>query len=295
MPEPDTSAADILPQPFAMMTLTDEEFGRIRDLVYAHFGIRLTPEKKCLVVGRLQKLLRQRGFESFGAYLDFLEQAPTPENLSELVNRISTNHTFFFREREHFDYLVHHALPAVMALLKPHNTRDLRVWCAACASGEEAYTLMMLIMDLLGAEYSAWNAGLLATDISEKALAVARAGTYPADRLQAVPAELRQRHFQRLPAGEWQVALRVRREIVFRRFNLMNAVFPFKKPFHVIFCRNVMIYFDAPTRDALARRLFQALAPGGYLFIGHSETLGRDKTPFEYLGPAMYRRPLAGG
>lgn len=271
------------------MTITDREFDRIRELVYTRFGINLTDQKRSLVVGRLQKVLKQRNFTSFSDFIHYVEADKTGEALDTLVNRISTNHTFFFREKEHFTYLVEKALPEVVA---PLRERDLRVWCAACSSGEESYGLAMLLMDYFGEDYASWNAGVLATDISARVLDIARQGIYPADRVREVPPMMKNRYFTKVDKENYRVAEAVRREVTYRRFNLMNTDFPFRKPFHIIFCRNVMIYFDVQTRDALARRFFDHMVPGGYLFIGHSETLRRDICPFEYIRPAVYRKPL---
>jgi len=277
-------------QTLSMMEITDAEFNRIREVIYSSFGIRLTDEKRSLVVGRLQKYIKSKGFQSFSEYLHFLDINPSPANLSELVNRISTNHTFFFREKEHFEFFTETALPEVTDRLRKTNSRDLRVWCAGCSTGEEAYGLHLLMMEYFGREYGLWDAGLLATDISEKVLAVAREGVYGEDRMEQMPGAYKTKYFERRPDGQWVANERLKKELTFRRFNLMNEQFPFKKPFHVIFCRNVMIYFDVPTRDALAKRFYDCTAPGGYLFIGHSESLGRDRTPFQYVRPAVYRR-----
>ncbi|MDD4736465.1 MAG: protein-glutamate O-methyltransferase CheR [Kiritimatiellae bacterium] len=271
------------------MSITDHEFDRIRELVYSRFGINLTEQKRSLVVGRLQKVLKQKNFATFSDFIRYVEADKTGEALDTLVNRISTNHTFFFREKEHFTYLTEQALPEVVGRM---SDRDMRLWCAACSSGEESYGLAMLLMDYFGEDYRNWNAGLLATDISAHVLGIARRGVYPSDRVREVPPMMKNRYFTKVDKENYQVTEAVRREVTYRRFNLMNTDFPFKKPFHIVFCRNVMIYFDVETRDALARRFFDHMMPGGYLFIGHSETLRRDICPFEYVRPAVYRKPL---
>ena len=271
-----------------MMRITDEEFEAIRKTVYDNFGIHLTEQKKSLVVGRLQKLLRQLGFTNFMQYYEYLLKHP--KALSDLVNRISTNHTFFFRENEHFNYMRDVALPELRQRHIAHNDKDVRIWCAAASSGEEPYTIMITLLEFFGAEYSKWDIGLLATDISETALAGAHKGVYPAERLQQVPENLRKKYFHHQRDGQWAVSDRLKKEVTYRRFNLMNKTFPFKKKFDIVFCRNVMIYFDQPTREELVHKLYDLTVPGGYLFIGHSETLGRDRTPWRYLMPAVYRK-----
>jgi len=150
--------------------------------------------------------------------------------------------------------------------------------------------LLMLIREVLGSEYRRWDAGILATDISDRVLAAARQGLYPEEKLSNMPAELKRKYFRQQPDGRWQVDEGLRREATFRRFNLMNNTFPFKKPFQIIFCRNVMIYFDQPTRDTLVKKFHRLTEPDGYLFIGHSETLGRSQTLYRYLLPAAYQK-----
>lgn len=280
-----------MPEDFGirLMKLSDDEFSQIRSLVYERFGIHLTEAKKSLVVGRLQKTLRLLGLTSFQQFYDYLLADTSGAALDALVNQISTNHTFFYRESSHFVFLRETVLPEITRMLNRENQRDIRLWCAGCSSGEEAYTIVMEMMAHFGDQYHLWDAGLLATDISAKALNKAMAASYSAENVNNAPPYAR-RHFRKNRDGSWSVAPSVAREVTFRRFNLMNAAFPFKKPFHAIFCRNVMIYFDQPTRAALVRKFYDVLAPGGYLFIGHSESLGRVQELFEYVLPAVYRR-----
>ena len=274
----------------SMMAISDAEFTRLRDLIYHRFGINLTEQKRSLLVGRLQKLMRQLNLPTFSAYFDYLDNDKTEAGLSELVDLISTNHTYFNREKDHFDYFSQTALPAVIEKLKQQNRKDLRIWCAGCSSGEEPYTLLMLMMEYLGADYNSWDAGILATDISDRALTVARRGVYATDRVMQLPEPLRRKYFTAAGQGEMTVVDKIKKEATFRRFNLMNTTFPFKKPFQMIFCRNVMIYFDQTTREALVSRYHQHTEPDGYLFIGHSETLGRSQTLYRYLKPALYQK-----
>ncbi|MBN1956632.1 MAG: protein-glutamate O-methyltransferase CheR [Desulfuromonadales bacterium] len=274
----------------SMMAISDNEFAQLRDLIQNRFGINLTEQKRSLLVGRLQKLMRQLNLPTFASYYDYLRNDKTEGSLSDLVDLISTNHTYFNREKDHFDYFSRTALPQTIEKLKKENRKDLRIWCAGCSTGEEPYTLLMLMMEYLGAEYSSWDAGILATDISDRALSIARRGTYAADRVMQLPETLRRKYFTAAGADEMAVIDKVKREATFRRFNLMNTTFPFKKPFQMIFCRNVMIYFDQPTREALVSRYHQFTEPGGYLFIGHSETLGRSQSLYRYLMPALYQK-----
>ena len=274
----------------SLMEISDAEFKTIRKLVYNNFGINLTEQKRSLVVGRLQKLLKQLKMSSFHDYCEYIKKNPSA--LSELVNRISTNHTFFFRESEHFDFFIKEVLPEIKKRHLVNNDRDIRLWCAAASSGEEPFTIMMLLMEAFGMDYSSWDIGLLATDISEKALKIANNGKYPSERISLVPPKLKNKYFKATPDGMWMVSEKLKKEVIYRRFNLMNKNLPFKKKFDSIFCRNVMIYFDQETRDALVDRLYDVTVNGGYLFIGHSETLGRDKTRWKYVKPAVYRKEL---
>ncbi|MHC4885835.1 MAG: CheR family methyltransferase [Planctomycetota bacterium] len=274
------------------LSITDAEFDQIRSLVYKHFGINLTEQKKSLVIGRLQKILRQLGFDQFQQYYDHVVADTSGDALNDLVNQISTNHTFFFREKEHFDFFTATALPEAIERARQAGRKKLRVWCAGCSSGEEAYTLALLMMETLGHDYPNWDAGVLATDISAKVLSIAQAGIYADDRVELIPEAFKRRYFVRRREGDWEVSAALKAEVTYRRFNLMNAQFPFKCPFDVIFCRNVMIYFDQPTRDALIDRYYAFTNPGGYLFIGHSESLRRERCPYRYISPAIYRREV---
>ncbi len=274
----------------AAMQITDQEFNLLRKLVYDNFGINLTEQKRSLVVGRLHQLLRSHGFGTFKEYYDFLIRDKSHANLTELINRISTNYSFFYREKAHFDFFTKTALPEVTNRLQRQNSNDIRIWTAGCSTGEEPYMLAMLMLNHFGFDYSRWNAGILATDISDRALTAAKQAVYPADRVKGVPPMLLNKYFEKRPAGEVAVKEQIKNEVTFRRLNLMNPQFPFKKPFHMIFCRNVMIYFDKETRDNLVSKFHAMTEPGGYLFIGHSETLGRDQGFYRYIMPATYQR-----
>ncbi|MHC4944875.1 MAG: CheR family methyltransferase [Planctomycetota bacterium] len=273
-----------------LIPISDGEFDMIRSLVYERLGINLTDKKRALVVGRLQKIVREKECKGFGEYYEYLLRDTTGQAISELADRISTNHTFFYRESSHFDFFLQWALPEVTTRMRERNNRDLRIWSAGCSTGEEPYTLVMLLMEHLGHEYPKWSAGVLATDVSERALSIAKRGIYAPENVEKMPAGWRQKYFRKLRDGNYAVASHVKKEVVFRRFNLINEVFPFKKPFHIVFCRNVMIYFDAPTREALVKRFHQASEAGAYLFVGHAESLRSHGSCYQYVKPAVYRR-----
>jgi len=273
-----------------MMNITDKEFEIMRKLIYDNFGISLTLQKRSLLVGRLQKQIRKLGFTSFGDYYHHLLADKSGKALSNLVNNISTNYTFFAREKAHFDYLSNKALPDVVEQIKNNENRQLRIWCAGCSTGQEAYMLAILTFEYFGIKYGLWDTGILATDISTQALEKARAGIYLDEQIKVLPKKFQHAYFKRLGQGQWAVSEKVKKEVTFRRFNLMNKQFPFKRPFHIIFCRNVMIYFDQPTRQELTKKFHQFLEPDGYLFVGHSESLTREQSLYKYIAPAIYRK-----
>lgn len=272
------------------LSISKKEFEAIRVLVYDRFGINLSDQKQNFVIGRLQKVLRRQGFSSFGQYLEYLKNDTTGESLSELIDRISTNHTFFFREPEHFRFLSEVLLPTLAEELESQRSRDIRIWSAGCSSGEEPYSIAITMREYFKLNYAQWQAGVLATDISSHVLRHAQRAIYPAERVSKSDPDIIRCYFEDLGDGTLRLNEAVRQDVTFRRLNFMMRTFPFKQPFHLISCRNVMIYFDAVTRDALIRKFHDALAPKGYLFIGHSESLGRDNPYFDYVQPAIYRK-----
>ncbi len=270
--------------------INDRDFDDLRKLVYDQFGITLSARKKTLVVGRLAKVLRQRGFDTFKAYYSWVVNDPTGEGLEELANRISTNHTFFWRENTHFQYFLDQALPEIEASKSGCQDKKIRIWCAGCSSGEEPYTLIMLMKEYFGNKYSQYDPTLLATDISQTALKKAMTGIYEADRVAELPPKMKHAYFDRNRSGLFAVMPTVKQHIIFRRHNLVTSRFRFRNQFDAIFCRNVMIYFDRETRRVLIDKFYQNTMPGGYLFIGHSETVDRKTTDYQYVLPALYRK-----
>jgi chemotaxis protein methyltransferase CheR len=273
-----------------LLVITDKEFKQIRELVYNYFGINLTEQKRALVVGRLNKVLREQGFDSFQKYYDYVVNDDSGKSLSMLVDRISTNHTFFNRENDHFDHLSQIVLPQLIQSRKAANTKKIRIWVAGCSSGEESYMIAMLLKEQLGTEIKQWDTAILATDISISALEKAVAGVYTTENVSHMPPTLKNKYFTKLPGNEFKVVDELKKMITHRKMNLMREVFPFKGMFDIILCRNVMIYFDRPTRNTLVSKFHRFLIPGGYLYIGHSETLGRNNELFAYVKPAVYRK-----
>lgn len=270
-----------------MITITNKEFEQLSTYIKSNYGIYLKPEKTTLVIGRLQNVLVQNGFRSFTEYYDYLVNDKTGLAVSTLLDKITTNHTFFMREADHFTYFKDTVLPYIIS---SSTERDLRIWCAGCSSGEEPYTLAMIIDEELGKEKLYWDAKILATDISTKVLEEAKRGIYSNKEIETLPSKWRLAYTKKIDAENSELVDKIKNEVIFRKFNLMEKVFPFKKQFHVIFCRNVMIYFDEKTKNTLVNKYYDLLVPGGYLFIGHSESLNRETTRFKYLQPAVYRK-----
>lgn len=265
--------------------LTEEDFSQIKRLLYEVCGIDLREGKEGLVKARLGKRLRALGMDTFDAYLDYVQKDETQEELSLLVDFMTTNKTSFFREAQHFEYLRQHLLP------QWQERRRLRFWSAACSSGEEPFTLAMVLREGMP-DFEQRDVRILATDISTRVLAIGRAGVYDQEQLEAVPAPLRQKYFTCVEIGpprRYQIADSLKQRVHFARLNLMDP-WPMQGPFDAIFCRNAMIYFDKQTKAELIERFYQLLTPGGYLFIGHSESLTGFAHSFHYVQPALYRR-----
>ncbi len=273
-----------------LLQIRDSEFRTASDFIYERFGIKLTDQKKVLLAGRLSKRLRTLGIPTLSAYLDRVNGDPTGSELAEFLNLITTNHSYFFRENDHFRFLAGTVLPGIIREARTDPSRSVRIWSAGCATGEEPYSIAMTAADALGEDLGRIDAGILATDISLAALSTAREGVYPEAKLRELPRSYLQRFFVPDEAGAWAVGPEIRKLILFKKLNLMAERFPFKGAFDVVFCRNVMIYFDNESRDRLVRSLYAATKPGGYLFIGHSESLRRESCPYEYVSPATYRK-----
>lgn len=277
---------------YGLLEITPEEFNNISRLVYTRFGINLTEKKITLVKGRLNKIIKTKGYGTFQEYYDAVLADKSGQELLELVDRISTNHTYFYREGDHFSVLRSRILPELLQSGRMRDMSDLRLWCAGCASGEEAYTLAMELKEFSRERMQNPGRTILATDISLTALENAQRGEYPAERLRELSAEKRSRYFQLTESGTYKVKDELRSLILYKRLNLMSENYPFKNRFQIIFCRNVMIYFDKATKDRLVERMTDLLVPGGYLFIGHSESLGRELKELRYRQPALYQKAV---
>jgi len=266
--------------------LTESEFREIRELAYRIFGLDLRPGKEALVNARLARRVEELGLGSLSEYVEAVKADRTGEELERLINALTTNHTSFLREPQHFALLREAILPALA------GRGPVRIWSAGCSTGEEPYTILFTAAEALGAARIG-QLQLLATDISTRVLEKAQSGIYPKERLEGLPPGWAQRYFQR-GEGRWEGSVRVKPEwrarVEFRRLNLMED-FSHLPRFHVIFCRNVMIYFDKPTQERLVRRFEDRLEPGGWFLIGHSEGLMGVRHGLDYVRPAVYRKP----
>lgn len=269
-----------------MLAIKDSEFRELVEYIKSNYGVNLT-SKKNLIEGRLSNIIIEKGFKNFGQYLENVFSDKTGKEATLLINKLTTNHTFFMREWNHFEYYREYVLPYLMTRVKD---KDLRIWSAGCSSGEEPYTLAMINEDFFGDQKGVWDTKILATDISVKALETAEKGIYSDESLKNMPAVWKLTHFNKTGDGNYKVSDSIKNEVIFRVFNLMDSVFPFKRKFHVIFCRNVMIYFDYKTKMELVKKFYEYTEHGGYLFIGHSESISRDITGYRYIMPAVYRK-----
>ncbi|KUO76556.1 MAG: chemotaxis protein CheR [Clostridia bacterium BRH_c25] len=270
-----------------MHTITNAEFKKLADYIKENYGINLKEEKISLVTGRLHGILAQNNLNSFSEYYDYVVSDKTGNAAAALINKITTNHTFFMREADHFYFFKERVLPWLKSTVKD---KDMRIWSAGCSTGEEPYTLAMIIDEFLGKEKMWWDAKVLATDISSKVLSEAAKGIYSSDKISTLPSYWKLNYFKKMESGEYNLVDRIRNEVIYRKLNLMDKVFPFKRKFHVMFCRNVMIYFDNETKRELVNKFYELTEYGGYLFIGHSESLIREETKYKYIMPAVYRK-----
>ena len=256
--------------------MTDREFAVFRDLVHRETGIALGPHKRALLEARLTKRLRALGLASFSAYYDYLRGGDaTGEERGRFVNAITTNETAFFREPAHFGHLTSTWLPARLADAAAGGPCRLRIWSAACSSGEEPYSIAMTLLDGLD-DPKRWNVRILASDIDTDVLARAAAAIYPMESVARVPEAVLRRHFLRgvgPQAGMVRVRPEVRALVTFRRLNFLDETWPVRAQFDLVFCRNVLMYFDRPTQARLVARLERVLAPHGLLVLGHAENL----------------------
>lgn len=272
------------------MQLSEKEFQHIVHYVKGRYGIDLS-QKRVLISGRLENYLLRNGYQSYGEYIQLVESDPEGKEAANLINVLTTNHTYFMREFVHFEYMQKYVLPWIKAT-QENKGKDVRIWSAASSTGEEPYTIQMVLTDFFNLD-RAWNTQILATDISTQVLQKAKSGIYLAEQIDPVPDTWKRRYFQAIDTDEYQVKEEIRQKIVFRVFNLMDEI-PFRGMFQVVFLRNVMIYFDEKTKRQLLDRIYDHMADGGYLFIGTTESIDKTTTKFQYVQPSIYRKVVSG-
>ncbi len=288
-------------QELSSFVLKPKEFQLFRDLIYKEAGISLGNSKQQLVESRLAKRLRSLNLTSYQSYYDYLMKSdPTGEERLKMINCLTTNKTDFFREDHHFKYLKSHVFPALEKRAAETGERKLRIWSAACSTGEEPYTIATTVLDHFGPmSINGWDIRILASDVDTDVLAHAQKGVYAADRFNDVPKDVLKRYFIRTAKTEdapFQVRPELQELITFRRINFIEPEWPINTVFDLIFCRNVMIYFDEVTQDRLLTRFSDVLIPEGHLFIGHSESILRLDHLYKSIGNTIYRlRPGVGG
>jgi len=272
--------------------LSDADFSSIRKEVYRYCGIKISPRKKQMVEGRLRSRIRSLGLESFTRYcqLVFAENAGKEEFL-HLVDAITTNKTEFFREPAHFTYLSTTLLPSLLQAKNRSSSRPLQVWSSACSTGQEPYTLAIELAEFRRLNPS-FSFQIMGTDICTQVLEVARRAVYSDEVATAIPPDLRKRYLLRSKKrnGQIRIAPEIRQLVRFRRLNLNEREYGIKGKIDIIFCRNVIIYFDAQTQEAILQRLIRCLRTGGFLFMGHSETIHGMALPLRPLAPTIYQK-----
>ena len=268
---------------FSPMTISDADFRKLVHFVRSNYGIDLS-QKRQLITGRLSVTIKQLGYKNFSEFVDHVLQTRDEKEITLLLNKLTTNYTFFMREQDHLDYFRQKIIPDIVR--RHERDKSLAIWSAGCSSGEEPYNISMYLLDYLGAQASQWDTRILATDISAQALNTARQGIY--ELPDTIPAEWRRKYFTDLKNGRHSVAPAIKNNVIFQTFNLMDPI-RFRRKFDVIFCRNVMIYFDQPTKDALVQRFYESTNPGGYLLISYSENLSPN-TPYRRLAPATFQK-----
>ena len=268
---------------FSAMTISDNDFSRLVKFIQANYGIDLT-QKRQLITGRLSTSLKQQGYTNFTDFVNRVIQTKDNDLITLLLDKLTTNYTFFMREKEHLDLFCKQILPDIVN--RHQKDKTLAIWSAGCSTGEEPYNITMFLFDYLGPQAAQWDTRLLATDISNRAMTAAKKGVY--ELPDTIPPDWKKKYFTPMPGGQYQVAPKVRDNVIFQPFNLMDPI-RFRRKFDVIFCRNVMIYFDQSTKDALVRRFYDATLPGGYLLISKSENLSAN-APYRRLAPSTFQK-----
>jgi chemotaxis protein methyltransferase CheR len=274
-------------------SLTDADFDRLSRLMTGHTGIRLPSAKRTMLEGRLRKRMRATGRGSLADYCRFVfDEGGLEAEMIHMIDAVTTNKTDFFREQDHFDFLRRHVVPESIAHHSGRSKPLIKVWSAAASNGAEAYTTAMVLADAAGASNPRFEFSILGTDISTEILAQARRAVYGEDFVRPVPAEMQRRFMMRSrnkAAAEIRIVPELRRRVRFMRLNLLDDRYPVDRDVDVIFLRNVLIYFDKPTQKSVVEKLLRHLRPGGYLMLGHSETMIGGTAPVRQLAPAVFQ------
>jgi chemotaxis protein methyltransferase CheR len=277
----------------APQAMSTETFGRFREFVTAHLGIKMPDVKKTMLQSRLQKRLRLLSIESYDDYYDYVFSAQGRQTeLPHMIDAVTTNKTDFFREPKHFEYLVQSALPTLLQARHIAVSKTLRFWSAGCSTGAEPYTLAMVLSEV-AATVSGFQFTILGTDISQRVLEEARAGIYTEEMAAPIPLPLRKKYLLRSKNPREhavRISSEIRSKVRFGRLNFMEDSFGLRQNVDVIFCRNVLIYFDRPTQEQVVNRLCRHLHSGGFMFLGHSETLNGLTVPLTQVYPTIYRK-----
>lgn len=268
-----------------MTDIDNKDFYRLVDFMKKKYGINLE-KKRHIISGRLSTPIASMGFSGFSDYVDHILTTNNNDDIDFLINKLTTNYTFFMREKAHFEFFKDNILPE---LEKKRKNKVLSIWSAGCSTGQEAYTLSMLMKEHFGNRASEWDTRILATDISQRVLTEARNGIYPEESLKELPASWKNKYFSKTKDGSFAIKPIIKDNVIYKTFNLMDPI-DFKLKFDVIFCRNVMIYFNQETKDRLTNRFYDSTVPGGYLLVGHSESITRSTSQYKYIMPAVYRK-----
>ena len=261
------------------MDLKQSDFTEIQKKIYNYCGINLHEGKKALVRARVMKRIRKLGLHTFSHYMEYLREDATGREFLSLVDVITTNKTSFFREDQHFDFIKNKVIPEIRG-------RNVKWWSAGCSTGEEPVSCSIVLQE---EKVNPQSVRILATDISREVVQIAKKGVYPLKKMETIPSAIRNKYFQKIGKEDYQISNEIREVITYGRLNLKSS-WPLSGPFHVIMCRNVMIYFNRETQQELVSRFYNLLEPGGYLFLGHSESIADTNRHFDNVIPAAYRK-----
>ena len=271
--------------------MTDLEFSRFGEFIQGQCGIKMPLAKKTMLQGRLQKRLRVLGLDSFSVYADYVFSTKgREEELYQMIDAVTTNKTDFFRESKHFDYLRDVVLPSMKNEMKNISWKQLKAWSAGCSTGEEPYTLAMVLSNFAENNPS-FHFSILATDICTKVLEKAKTAIYGEEKIEPIPMEFRKKYLLRSPSKPvMRIVPELRSSMQFMRLNFMDTDYQLQEMMDIVFCRNVIIYFDRQTQEQILSRICRYLIPGGHLFMGHSETLNSMNLPLKQISSSIYRK-----